>query len=177
MFTKNFRRVVVCQTNAISGYNLALQTRDSSTYTAYNPSGVNLSFITNIVANKLSELEGSGSNSGKATFALGTGSTVNVNDYTLDNLISDTDFRVDAASRINPANQGLNNKCILQQTITYNGSTPITINEIGLFFIAGNGSAILTAHTSKDELDGNGNPIFTPITVEQGDTFIVAMEI
>lgn len=165
MFTKNFTRIVVGQMPAFSGYNLSLKIRDGSTYVAYNNTGINPASITNIVASKLSSLEGNASNSGKATFALGSGTNTDIDKHTLGNLISDTDFTLNSASRTNPASQGLKNKCILSQTITYNGNTEITISEIGLFAIMGNGSACLVAYELLD----------SPITVNQDDTFTVSM--
>ena len=130
MFTTNFTRIVVGQMPAFSGYNLSLKIRDGSTYVAYNNTGINPASITSIVASKLSSLEGDASNSGKSTFALGSGTNTDMDKHTLGNLISDADFTLNSASRTNPASQGLENKCILSQTITYNGNTEITIRSI-----------------------------------------------
>jgi hypothetical protein len=74
-----------------------------------------------------------------------------------------------SATRINASNQGINNRCVLEQTYTYNGTSQITINEIGLMYkdnrVADEAYMTLVA---REVLD-------SPITVSNGDTFTVSM--
>jgi len=113
----------------------------------------------------------SGSLYRNATFAFGSGTTApTLDDYVLETPIDDTNFTPINANIQNPTDTvGMENACILSQIWRYDGTSEITINEIGWYAMWGDSgdNIVMLDRTVLDN----------PITVNNGDTFTIALTI
>lgn len=161
------RNLIMASLNNISSGTPAYKDMNGNFEAGYQDYYVN--GLKKFVAVKKSSLA-----SQKSTFIIGSGDTAeSVYDYTLANEIDDTDFTIDNASVTNPTGANETNwhdfKRTYTQTWTYNGTSEVTIKEIGLVnMFDWNGQHFCL--NARQVLD-------SPITVNQGDTFTVSMTI
>lgn len=113
---------------------------------------------------------GNGGNN-NATFVFGTDDTpATPDDYFINSRIDNNEaFSIISGGYICPADQAWNNqKCILSQIWQYTGNEPVTIKEIG--YCVDNSTAEYRIMYDRTVLD-------SPITVNNGDTFTIALTI
>ena len=115
------------------------------------------------VAKKISEMDYNTS-----TFTIGSGnSDETFESNALTTPIDETSFRIVSATLTKLYSNYEDTKSIITQLWEYTGSTPITINEIGLIVEQNGNIHIMLDRTVLD----------TPITVNSGDTFTIALTI
>lgn len=122
------------------------------------------SWFNNFEGKKLNE----GRTGQTSRLSIGTGNTpANIDDYNIESSVTLADFSIISSSRVLG---GTNNKntVTLTQVWQYNGTGSVDVNEIGLFAVSyGMTKDFILEHTVLDN----------PISVENGDTFTIALTI
>lgn len=156
MLNKNFLNAI---TGGLAG-NVVRDFIDTAGVTHNtNTSNYLLSYIGGLNTNKIANL-----GNRQSTFTIGSGTTdATINDYSLTSPIDETNFTILSKNVTNA--DGI---CGYSQVWQYTGTEEITINEIGFAYKTGTyGETVLLDHTILD----------SPITVNNGDTFIIALTI
>jgi hypothetical protein len=173
MLNRNFANVVVgalssTQSTGVGDNQCPLTNTSGTSYTSESsslgPAGKILYSISNIGTSFISV-----SNNYKSSFSIGSGETAeSINDYALANPISETDFSIQTGSSTKISS---NSQRLLTQVWQYNGSSEITIKEVGLFVRVWRSS-------SEAEITMFDRTVLeSPITVNNGDTFTIALTI
>lgn len=182
MFVSNFKKIIVSAIKyAGTSETVTLKTTENGSVSFSNSTSLHDFLITNFGTRKYSQLYSTWQGSTPATtFAFGDGeAATNESDIQLGNLITDTNFSILSQDVTNNGTTQL-----LSITFQYTGTTPITINEVGLFIRRPrsgeyNKPLCMLARASKGDLDKDGMPIFTPISLTGtgSEVFVLSMEI
>lgn len=182
MFVSNFKKIIVSAIKYTgTSETITLKTTTGGDESFSNSISLHDFLITNFGISKYSQLYSFwGGSTPATTFAFGDGeAATNESDIQLGNLITDTDFKILSHDVTNNGTTQL-----LSLTFQYNGTTPVTINEVGLFIrrsMSGtyNRPLCMLARASKGDLDKDKLPIFTPISLSGtgSEVFVLSMAI